>query len=95
MGDIDILFLPVGGAYTIDAEAALAVIAQIPSLKIVVPMHYYVSGITPWNSLAPLSEFTQLASSAHTLVEKGSHLVVIDAETLPETLEIWLLDAME
>lgn len=37
--DVDILFIPVGGTYTIDAEAAAKVIASIEP-GIVIPMHY-------------------------------------------------------
>lgn len=37
--DVDILFIPVGGTYTIDAETAAKVIASIEP-GIVIPMHY-------------------------------------------------------
>jgi len=39
MGSVDVLFIPVGGKYTIDASEAAKVIAQIEP-HIVVPMHY-------------------------------------------------------
>lgn len=38
-GDTDILMVPVGGVYTIDAEVAAKVVAQIEP-KIVIPMHF-------------------------------------------------------
>ena len=40
--DIDILFIPVGGKYTIDAEKAAKVISQVEP-GIVIPMHYQTS----------------------------------------------------
>lgn len=40
----DILFIPVGGTYTIDAEEAVSVINQIEP-KIVIPMHYQLPGL--------------------------------------------------
>ena len=40
----DILLIPVGGKYTLNAEQAVAVIAQIEP-RIVIPMHYKVSGL--------------------------------------------------
>ena len=43
IGDIDILMIPVGGTYTIDAKTAVEVINQIEP-KIVIPMHYKISG---------------------------------------------------
>lgn len=45
IGDVDVLMIPVGGVYTIDAKEALGVISQIEP-KIVVPMHYQVPGLT-------------------------------------------------
>lgn len=39
----DILMIPVGGKYTLDAKKAVAVISQIEP-RIVIPMHYKVDG---------------------------------------------------
>lgn len=44
LGDVDILMIPVGGKYTIDAETAADVVKQIEP-KLVIPMHYKVSGL--------------------------------------------------
>ncbi len=41
----DILMIPVGGKYTIDAKAAVAVISQVQP-RIIIPMHYQVKGLT-------------------------------------------------
>ncbi len=41
IGDVDILMIPVGGVYTIDAAEAVKVIAQIEP-KIIIPMHYKI-----------------------------------------------------
>ena len=41
IGDIDILMIPIGGNYTIDAKGAQKVISQIEP-KIVLPMHYLI-----------------------------------------------------
>jgi len=41
IGDIDVLMVPVGGEFTIDAKGATHVISQIEP-KIVIPMHYSV-----------------------------------------------------
>ena len=42
---VDILFVPVGGKYTIDAEEAAEVISQIEP-GTVIPMHYQTSDLT-------------------------------------------------
>lgn len=45
VGDVDILFIPVGGNYTIDYKEAVEVIRAIEP-KIIIPMHYKVPGLT-------------------------------------------------
>ena len=44
IGDLDILLIPVGGKYTIDAKGAAEVVKQLEP-RIVVPMHYKIPGI--------------------------------------------------
>jgi len=44
IGDIDILMVPVGGEFTIDAKGATHVISQLEP-KIVIPMHYALAGL--------------------------------------------------
>jgi len=92
LADVDVLFLPVGGAFTIDAAEALTVIAQLPAVKVVLPMHYHVDGITPWASMAPLSDFTRVADVLYTVREIGDSTVSVDADALPSSTEIWILD---
>lgn len=41
IGEVDILMLPVGGVFTINAEEAIKVMAQIEP-KITIPMHYKI-----------------------------------------------------
>ncbi|HYU64675.1 MAG TPA: MBL fold metallo-hydrolase [Candidatus Paceibacterota bacterium] len=41
IGDIDILLVPVGGTFTIDAKEAVEVINQIEP-KVIIPMHYKI-----------------------------------------------------
>lgn len=55
---VDVLFIPVGGLYTIDAKTAAMVTSDIEP-RIVIPMHYASAGIAkPFaDSLQPVSEF--------------------------------------
>jgi len=39
IGEVDILIIPVGGVYTIDADEAIKIMAQVEP-KITIPMHY-------------------------------------------------------
>ena len=41
IGDIDVLMLPIGGVYTIDAKEAIKIMSQIEP-KITIPMHYQI-----------------------------------------------------
>lgn len=54
MGEVDILMIPVGGVYTVDAHKAVELINQVEP-KIVIPMHYKILGLNI--KLAPVSEF--------------------------------------
>lgn len=44
VGQTDILLIPVGSVYTIDAKAASDIVAQLEP-KIIVPMHYKIEGL--------------------------------------------------
>ena len=52
IGEVDILMVPVGGIYTIDAEEAVSLVKKIEP-SIVIPMHYGTG------KLAPVSDFTK------------------------------------
>ena len=41
IGEVDILIIPVGGVYTIDADEAIKIMAQVEP-KITIPMHYQI-----------------------------------------------------
>lgn len=56
IGDVDILLVPVGGTYTIDAATAVRVIAQIEP-HVVIPMHYKLNDKLP---LGTLDEFLKV-----------------------------------
>ncbi len=46
IGEVDILFIPVGGSLTIDAKEASGIISQIEP-RIVIPMHYKLPKLKP------------------------------------------------
>lgn len=58
LGDIDVLFIPVGGTYTIDTKVAKDLTLAIEA-KITIPMHYNTDNINKQNfgMLSPVSEF--------------------------------------
>ncbi len=44
IGDVDILMVPIGGKYTLDAKGAAKVVSQVEP-RLVIPMHYQVPGL--------------------------------------------------
>lgn len=61
---IDILFIPVGGKYTIDAVGALEYIKKIKP-KTAVPMHYHIKNSTV--DIKPVQSFTSLLGEYKTV----------------------------
>ncbi|MBI3442262.1 MAG: MBL fold metallo-hydrolase [Candidatus Sungbacteria bacterium] len=45
IGDVDILMIPVGGTYTVDAKQAAKIVKQLEP-RFVIPMHYAVKGLS-------------------------------------------------
>lgn len=82
----DVLMIPVGGVYTIEAKDAPDIIASLEP-KIVVPMHYKIDSLK--FDLAPVSEF--LKAMGKEMSEKLSKLSV-SHDRLPEEVEVALLD---
>ncbi len=90
LGEVDILFIPVGGVFTIDAKQAVEVINEIEP-TIVIPMHY---GRPELNQ----ETFGTLAPLAHFLKEMGKEGVSpqpklsITKDKLPEELQVVVLE---
>ena len=65
IGDVDILLIPVGGHYTIDAAEAVSVIHKIEP-SIVIPMHYNHKDMDQkeYSELTGLEEFIKAYGSA-------------------------------
>lgn len=80
MDGVDILMIPVGGIYTIDAKSAVKVVSQVEP-KIVIPMHFKDAGN---DKLAPLEDFLHEMGTNPTPQEK----LKLTAKELPEELEI-------
>lgn len=85
IGQTDILLIPVGSVYTIDAKAAAEIVAQLEP-KVIIPMHYKIEGLK--FDLAPVDHF---------LKEMGAEGVVplpklsISKEKLPDEPTVVLL----
>jgi len=84
--DVDILMVPCGGIYTIDAEAAQKVINQIDP-RIIIPMHYKIEGLNI--NLDPLDKFCHELG----ICKKPQDKLVIKKSRLPaEESEVIILN---
>lgn len=85
---VDVLFVPVGGVYTIDAREAAEVVEAIEP-SIVIPMHYKVPGMSAaFRELSPVDLFLkQMGKEGIVPAEK----LTATPESLPDELEVVVL----
>ena len=83
IGEVDILFVPIGGTFTVDDKQAWNVVNKIRP-KIIIPMHYKIGGLSlPISGLDPF-----LAQAKHKVIHVGNE-IDIEKEDLPTESEIW------
>ena len=79
LGEVDILFVPVGGTYTIDAETAAEVVSAIEP-RLVIPMHYAIPGLKV--KLDGVETFLKEMGAKNTSAEER---LTLKKKDLPET----------
>ncbi len=84
IGDVDIVFVPVGGVYTIGPEEAKMVVEALRP-RVTIPMHYFTSYIKL--PLRPVDDFISLFKDVRYL---DGDRIEIEASNLPEKGEIWV-----
>jgi len=82
IGKVDIILIPVGGYFTIDAKQATQIIKKIKP-KIVIPMHYKTTKCD--FPIAPVEDFIK---DKDKVIKFGCE---VNIEELPENQEIWVL----
>lgn len=85
----DVLFIPVGGVYTIEAKDAPDIIAQLEP-RMVVPIHYKLPGLKV--DLGEVSDFLKVMGKEN--IEPAQKLS-ISRDRLPEELEVTVLAAQQ
>ncbi len=85
IGTPDILLVPVGGFFTIDASTAWKIVDSLKP-RIVIPMHYKTEccGF----SIAPVEDFLKGKEG----VKRVGQEVEVSAGSLPEGREIWVME---
>jgi L-ascorbate metabolism protein UlaG (beta-lactamase superfamily) len=86
IGSVDILFIPVGGYFTIDAKEATRAAEQIKP-KVLIPMHFKTEKCG--FPITPVEDFLKGKSNAKR--PKASE-VAFEKKTLPQQMEILVLE---
>ena len=87
IGDVDILMIPVGGTYTIDAKDAGKIIAQLEP-RITIPMHYALPKLK--TKLDPLDSFLKVVGVK--TPETLAKLSIKKKDLLPEESKVIVLN---
>uniref|UniRef100_A0A7V4DH71 DUF2271 domain-containing protein n=1 Tax=Candidatus Caldatribacterium californiense TaxID=1454726 RepID=A0A7V4DH71_9BACT len=85
---VDILFVPVGGNYTLPLDQVVELIRDLAP-RVVIPMHYRTEVTRDW-PIAPLADF--LLRVQEWKVEKKGSVLRMSRDTLPEPTTIWILE---
>jgi L-ascorbate metabolism protein UlaG (beta-lactamase superfamily) len=83
----DILMIPVGGYYTIDAKTADSVIDRIRP-RVVIPMHYKTEVNEDW----PIATIDRFLQGKRGITRVGHQ---VKALPLPDQREVWVMDWKE
>ena len=86
IGKVDILLVPVGGTFTVDAPAAHEVAEQLTA-RVIIPMHYKTDKLG--FDIAGVDGFLQGKANVKRV---GMAEVEVSADTLPPKSEIWVLE---
>ena len=90
LSTVDVLLIPVGGTYTIDAEKATEIISEIEPAY-VVPMHYKTSDLKGIEGLDPVEKFLDEMGKDKN-VQKLDKLVLRTRSDIPEDTEVIILE---
>lgn len=85
IGHPDVVMIPVGGHFTIDAAQAKQVLDQIQP-RVVIPMHYKTEVNAGW-PIGPLDTFTGVIGQTKNV----GHTVSVDKAKLPASREVWVM----
>ncbi len=90
LGEVDILFIPTGGTFTIDAKQAAAIVNDIEP-AIVIPMHYGRRELNQkeFGPLAPVSDFVKEMGKIGLMPQTK---LSVTKDKLPEEMQVVVLE---
>ena len=83
IGDVDILFIPVGGNFTIDANYACKIVNLIKP-SIIIPMHYKIGGLS-----LPIDTLDKFLETSIFKILKVGNEIDFEKSDIPNESEIW------
>jgi L-ascorbate metabolism protein UlaG (beta-lactamase superfamily) len=86
IGQVDVLLVPVGGTFTVDAAGARKVATQLAA-RVTIPMHYKTDRLG--FDIDGVEEFTRGQANVKRV---GSAEVELSADKLPPKPEVWVLE---
>jgi L-ascorbate metabolism protein UlaG (beta-lactamase superfamily) len=90
LGQIDVLLIPTGGIFTIDAKEAASVANAIDS-RVVIPMHYYTPHVQGFDLEQGIDDFISL-QDANVIFLDGNSLELPNIPTDSRTIYVFHLD---
>lgn len=85
----DVLLIPVGGKYTVDAQEVLKICERV-SPNIIIPMHFKTPAISM--DIAPVREFLEAADGEYDVSHPGKCYLKIDRESLKKRTRIVVME---
>ncbi|MEO0068480.1 MAG: MBL fold metallo-hydrolase [candidate division WOR-3 bacterium] len=86
LGRVDVLLIPVGGVFTIDAQEAAKLVSLLKP-KVVIPMHYKTPSLS--FQIEGVDGFLRVAPNSKRI---GKSEVEISLASLPDATETWVLE---
>ena len=88
VGAVDVVFIPVGGYFTIDAEQAIKIINKL-NPRIVFPMHYKTPAM---GSGFPISGIEPFLKGKKNVNKVGKSSITLKKDALPKEMTVYVLD---
>ena len=89
LAEVEVLFVPVGGHFTIGPDEAAALVKKLPNLKVIIPMHFKTDRLGDNFPIATVDNFARKVQNVKRI---GSSEVTVSRESLPAQQEVWILD---
>lgn len=87
--DADVVFVPVGGFFTIGADEAAALVRSLPRVRVAIPMHFKTDRLP---IVFPISTVDKFAKRMENVRRIGGSEVTLTRASLPKSQEVWILE---